>query len=80
MKYLYKMGETETYIYDEVVNGLADNNGGVLTLDQIKYAIHQLQKEGMKYFHIIDEFCLLLYFIERENVDKAIVIEKRDEF
>ena len=80
MKYLYKIGTVETYVYDESVNGLADDCDGVLSLEQIKYAIKQLREHGNKYFHIIDAFALLQYFIESEGVNEALVIEKSESF
>ena len=76
MKYLYKMGATETYVYDDSVNELADKCNGVLTLEQIEYAIQQLEQYGNKYYFVIDSLCLLLYFIKKEGVDEAIVVEK----
>ena len=75
-KYLFKMGNIETYVYDEFVHQLADSYDGVLRLETIKNAIKVLEEYGNKYYFQMDALSLLMYFIEKEGVDTAVVVEK----
>jgi hypothetical protein len=77
-KYTYQIGEQEYNCYDETVNGLADLCNGILSKDQITYAIQQLQKQITEntYIHSIDIFGLILHYCEKQNAEYAEVIEK----
>lgn len=66
--YCYKIGSMETIIYDETINSLTNDYGNVINKEQIEYAVEQLRKYGNMYWATIDEFCLLLHFMEKENV------------
>lgn len=77
-KYLFQIGTLETYIYDEFVQDLADNFNGKLKLETIKNAIKLLEEYGNKYYFQIDALCLLMHFMERDNIDTAFVIEKSE--
>ena len=77
-KYLFKIGEQEYNCYDSTVNGLADMCDGVLSREQLVYAIQQLQQQISEntYIHSIDTFALLLDFCDKQCVDEAVVVER----
>ena len=70
-KYIYKIGTMETVVRDETINHLTEQCKFVLDKEQVEYAIEQLQALGNTYWATIDEFCLLLHFMEREGVTYA---------
>ena len=70
-KCLYKIGAMETIVRDETINHLTEQCNNVLDKEQIEYAIEQLRAYGNTYWATIDEFCLLLHFMEKENVTSA---------
>ena len=81
MKYLFKIGTLETYVYNDFTRLLSDYYNGTLTKEQIHNAINILQKEDpIQYYHEIDSLSLLGYFLDKENVDIATVIEKTKAF
>ena len=61
----------ETIVRDETINNLTEQCNNVLDKEQIEYAIEQLRAYGNTYWATIDEFCLLLHFMEKENVTSA---------
>lgn len=73
-KYLYKIGNKELYVYDEIINDLTIGYGNAITLDQIKYAVQQLRKYGVTYWSTIDKFALIRYYMEEEKVQIANII------
>lgn len=77
-RYLFKIGKQEYNCYDETVNRLADMCDGVLSKEQLIYAIQQLQTQMREnfYIHSIDTFGLILDFCNKQGVEKAIVVEK----
>lgn len=78
MKYLYQIGNQEYNCYNDTVNKLADHCNGVLTTEQLQYAIQQLQKQITEntYIHSIDTFALILDYCKQQGVDEAKVIKK----
>lgn len=77
MKYLYQIGETQTYIYNNTINKIADNNNGKLTTEIINKTSKILRQEyGALFEAYFDDLALLSYFMQRENVNEITVIEK----
>ena len=79
-RYIFQIGKQEYNCYDNTVNGLTDLCDGVLSKEQIIYAIQQLQKQITEnnYIHSIDTFGLILDFCEQQDVDEAILIRKEE--
>ena len=78
--YTYLIGNQEYNCYNETVNKLADECNGILTKDQLEYAIQVLQSQIREnhYVHSMDTFALILHYVEKENVDFAQVITKNN--
>lgn len=76
MKYLYKIGNIETWVYDDSVNYFADTNNGTLTKEQILHLIQKLGEYGNKYWAVIDSLSLLTYFMDKESVESTTVVDK----
>lgn len=75
VKYIYNIGSKELIIYDETINNLTKEYGFTITQDQIDYAVKQLRQYGEIYWAIIDNFALLSYYMEQENVQMATASE-----
>ena len=75
VKYIYNIGSKELIIYDETINNLTKEYGFTITQDQIDYAVKQLRQYGAIYWAIIDNFALLSYYMEQENVQMATASE-----
>ena len=73
-KVLYKIGNKEVYVYDEIINQLVIDYGNAITLDQVEYAVKQLRPYGIRYWSTIDNFALISYYMEEEKVQIATII------
>lgn len=77
MKYLYQIGDTQTYIYNKQINQYADDCGGRLTHELINRLTESYRSQlGVLFEVYFDELALLSYFMEREGVDIIKVVEK----